>query len=75
MHVIARRLHDLSGMLSTVGDREVPFPVPHGRGAEFHHGDSPDQPGRPQQGVNKARDIFIPDLSLEAIRVKPRDFG
>ncbi|HEV7253406.1 MAG TPA: hypothetical protein VGN97_09955 [Mesorhizobium sp.] len=74
VHTIAGRLHDLSGMLGTVGDREAPFVLPHGRGDEFHHGGSPDQRGRPEQGVSKASDIFIPDLSLKVIQVKPRDF-
>jgi error-prone DNA polymerase len=37
MHIIALRLHDLSGELAQLGDREA-FPLPHGRGDEFHHG-------------------------------------
>ena len=35
---IAQRLHDLSGMLASVGERDAAFPLPHGRGDEFHHG-------------------------------------
>jgi len=74
VHIVAHRLHDLSGALASVGDREAAFPLPHGRGDEFHHC-SPGRDARdaPPRGV-KPRDIFIPDLSLEAIRVKTRDF-
>ena len=74
VHVVAHRLHDLSDALASVGDRDGSFPLPHGRGDEFQHGspghDARDQPPR---GV-KPRHIYIPDLSLEAIRVRTRDF-
>jgi len=74
VHVVAHRLYDLSDALASVGDRDGSFPVPPGRGDEFHHG-SPGNGVRdqPPRGV-KSRDIYIPDLSPEAIRVKTRDF-
>jgi hypothetical protein len=31
-------LTDLSADLAGVGDRDSDFPMPHGRGDEFHHG-------------------------------------
>ena len=74
VHVVAHRLHDLSDALAGVGDRDGSFPLPHGRGDEFHHGSpSPDPRDGPTRGV-RPRDIYIPDLSLEAIRVRTRDF-
>jgi error-prone DNA polymerase len=73
VHVVANRLHDLSALLGSVGDRGEAFPLPHGRGDEAKHGGGPDyrdlEPKSP-----KVRDIYIPDLSLEAIRVRTRDF-
>jgi len=73
VHVVATRLHDLSAMLGSVGDRGEAFPLPHGRGDEAKHGGGPDyrdlDPRPP-----KVRDIYIPDLSLEAIRLRTRDF-
>ena len=73
IHVVANRLYDLSGLLGSVGDRGEAFPLPHGRGDEAKHGGGPDyrdlNPRPP-----KVRDIYIPDLSLEAIRVRTRDF-
>ncbi len=74
VHVVAYRLYDLSDALASVGDRDGSFPLPHGRGDEFHHGSPGHDPrDQPPRGV-KPRDIYIRDLSLEAIRVKTRDF-
>ena len=74
VHVIADRLHDLSAALASVGDRDTAFPLPHGRGDEFHHGGTGQDPrDLPPRGV-KPRDIYVPDLSLEAIKVRPRNF-
>ncbi len=36
VHLVAHRLTDLSAELVSVGDREAAFPLPHGRGDEFH---------------------------------------
>src|SRR3546814_8995736 len=38
VHLVAQRLTDLSADLASVGDRDAAFPLPHGRGDEFHHG-------------------------------------
>jgi error-prone DNA polymerase len=38
VHLVANRLTDLSAELATVGERDAGFPLPHGRGDEFHHG-------------------------------------
>ena len=38
IHLIAEDLIDLSDLLRSVGDRNEPFPVPHGRGDEAKHG-------------------------------------
>ncbi|MFI0849426.1 error-prone DNA polymerase [Mesorhizobium sp. IMUNJ 23232] len=74
VHLVAHQLTDLSAELASVGSRDMAFPLPHGRGDEFHHG-SPGLDPRtlPPKGP-KARDIYIPDLHIETITVKPRDF-
>jgi error-prone DNA polymerase len=74
VHLVAHRLTDLSSALASVGDRDVTFPLPHGRGDEFHHG-SPgiDPRNLPPKGL-KTRDIYIPDLHIDTIKVKARDF-
>ena len=61
VHLIAHRLHDLSRILASVGERDVTFPLPHGRGDEFHHGspglDPRDLPPRGSRPFPKSRDL------------------
>ena len=73
VHLVARQLTDLSVPLAGVGDRDQNFPLPHGRGDEFHHGGSPDVRGLPTKGL-RTRDIYIPDLHIDSLRLKPRNF-
>ncbi|MEY9625049.1 error-prone DNA polymerase [Sinorhizobium fredii] len=73
VHLVAHRLTDLSAELASVGDRDMVFPLPHGRGDEFHHGSPvPDPRGLPKGP--RPRDIVDPYLQLDAIKVKTRDF-
>jgi error-prone DNA polymerase len=39
--MIAEHLIDLSDLLRSVGERNKPFPVPHGRGDKAKHGAGP----------------------------------
>ena len=72
VHVIAHELTDLSALLRSVGDRDAPFVVPHGRGDQVTHGGGPD----PRETLGrKPRDIYIPDLrGGPEIKVPTRDF-
>jgi error-prone DNA polymerase len=74
VHLVANQLTDMSAELAGVGERDQSFPLPHGRGDEFHHG-SPgvDSRGLPPKGL-RTRDICIPDLHIDSIKVKTRDF-
>ncbi len=73
VHVVAQQLTDLSGMLASVGRRDGPFPLPHGRGDEFHHGSPPHDPrGAPK--LAKPRNLFDGYGHIDEIRVKSRDF-
>jgi len=74
VHLVAHHLIDLSADLASVGDREAEFPLPHGRGDQVRHGGSgPDPRELPPNGL-RTRDIYIPDLHIDTIKVKPRDF-
>lgn len=74
VHLVAQRLTDLSADLAGVGKRDQPFPLPHGRGDEFHNGPStPDSRDLPPRGL-RTRDIYVPDLHLDTIKVRTRDF-
>lgn len=68
-HLVAQRLFDLSEDLSSLGERGEQFPLPHGRGDEFAHGNgAPDSQERRPKAAAPARDIFIPDLLSIASR-------
>jgi error-prone DNA polymerase len=74
VHLVANQLTDLSAELAGVVDRDDGFPLPHGRGDEFHHGSpSIDPRSLPPKGV-KPQDIYVPDLHIDSIKVKTRDF-
>ena len=70
VHVIAHHLADLSADLASVGAREAAFPLPHGRGDEFHHG----SPAPDPRGLPKARNLIDPYSHIDEIKVKTRDF-
>ncbi len=74
VHLVAHRVSDLSNALASVGGRDTTFPLPHGRGDELHHA-SPglDPRGLPPKGP-EAPDIHIPDLPIDTIKLKTRDF-
>ncbi|RUW63795.1 error-prone DNA polymerase [Mesorhizobium sp. M7A.F.Ca.US.008.03.1.1] len=74
VHLVARRILDLSAELASVGEREGSFPVPHARGDQVRNGGSgPDPRELPPKGL-RSRDIYIPDLHIDNIKVKTRDF-
>lgn len=74
VHLIAWKLFDLSDLLASVGGRDAPFPLPHGRGDEFARGpNSPDPRGSRPKGM-AARDIYIPDLHIDTLKQKSRNF-
>jgi error-prone DNA polymerase len=72
VHIVADKLIDLSNELAGIVESQEQFQLPHGRGDEFHHGgnglDPRDRPPR------KARDIYVPDLHIDNLRLKPRNF-
>ena len=71
IHVVADRLVDLSTSLGSLGGRDAKFPLPHGRGDEFARGPgSPD----PRDAKPKPRDIYIPDLHIDTLKQKTRNF-
>jgi error-prone DNA polymerase len=75
VHLVAHQLTDLSDDLASVGERDGEFPLPHGRGDQIRDGGSfsPDQRDLPPR-THQVRDIYIPDLHIDAIKVKTRDF-
>ncbi len=74
VHLIARQLEDLSGDLAALSDRDAEFKHPTGRGDEFAHGSPGGGDARDRPKPNKVRDIFIPDLHIDTLKVKSRNF-
>jgi error-prone DNA polymerase len=70
VHIVVHHLTDLSHELASIGSRECRFPLPHGRGDEFHHGSPPSDP----RGLPKPRNMPDPYLHLDEITMKPRNF-
>ena len=73
VHLVAHQLSDLSAELARISEREAAYPLPHGRGDEFRHGSPGLDPRSPPKGLTP-RDIYIPDLHMESIKVKIRNF-
>ncbi len=73
VHLVAQRLFDFSADLASLGERDSEFPVPHGRGDQVKHGSGPDPRETPKPAM-PIRDIFIPDLHIDTLKVKSRNF-
>jgi error-prone DNA polymerase len=73
VHLIAQQLFDFSSELSGLADRDETFRLPTGRGDEFAHG-SPGSPDAREQSAIKTRDIYSPDLHIDTLKVKSRNF-
>lgn len=74
VHLVAQQLFDLSADLSSLAERDGEFQLPTGRGDEFAHG-SPGAPdSRQRPGVVRSRDMFTPDLHIDNLKIKSRNF-
>ncbi|MBB4008845.1 error-prone DNA polymerase [Allorhizobium taibaishanense] len=73
VHLVVRHLEDLSSQLAGIAGRDKPFPLPHGRGDEFHHGAPPHDP-RTRLKMPPPKTLDDPYRHLDEIRVKSRDF-
>ncbi|MDR6758683.1 error-prone DNA polymerase [Mycoplana sp. BE70] len=74
VHLVAQRLFDLSADMGKLGEKDSAFPMVHGRGDELAHGNgAPDSRDR-KLGSPPARDIYIPDLHIDTLKVKSRNF-
>ncbi|GAB1584111.1 error-prone DNA polymerase [Phyllobacterium phragmitis] len=70
VHIVAHELTDFSGELASIASRQAGFPLPHGRGDEFHHG----CPGSDPRDLPKARNLVDPYRHIDSIKTKTRDF-
>ncbi|TIR17098.1 MAG: DNA polymerase [Mesorhizobium sp.] len=72
VHLVANTVTDLSAELASVGNRNEPLPLPHGRADEAHGGPAIDPRSLPK-GFRR-RDLVDPILKVDRIQKKTRDF-
>ncbi|WP_253257946.1 error-prone DNA polymerase [Sphingobium sp. SA916] len=70
VHVIAKKLVDLSPLLGSLGQRGEAFPLPYGRGDGARSGGGPD-PRDSSARQPAARDILVRDLHIDHVRERP----
>jgi error-prone DNA polymerase len=74
VHLVAHRLKDLSAELASIGSRDSTFPLPHGRGDQaVHAGGGPDPRDAPPRSF-RGRDMYVPDLLIDRLKTKSRNF-
>ncbi|MCS4243143.1 error-prone DNA polymerase [Rhizobium sp. BIGb0125] len=73
VHLVAQKLFDFSSDLANLGERNGEFPLPYGRGDQVKNGGGPDSRDNLKPAV-QARDIYIPDLHIDTLKVKSRNF-
>lgn len=73
VHLVAQQLFDLSSDLANIGARDGESPLPHGRGDQAKHGGGRETRDNPKPAV-QTRDIYIPDLHIDTLKVKSRNF-
>jgi error-prone DNA polymerase len=73
IHLIVEHVVDLTAYLKTVSGLDAPFPLTPGRGDEAKHGGhGPDS--RDPRPIATPRDIYVPDLHIDTIKLKARNF-
>jgi error-prone DNA polymerase len=75
IHVVAEHLIDQSDLLRHVGGSDEAFVISAGRGDEAVHGGGATVDSRDAKALKHAvRDIYIPDLHIDTLNVKARNF-
>jgi error-prone DNA polymerase len=72
IHLIVEHLRDLTWDLKRISGIDAPLPLAPGHGDEAKHSGSPD--GRAKPHSPKPRDIYVPDLHIDTLKLKARNF-
>ena len=73
IHVIAEHLKDMTEVLKAISGVGEPFQLAPGRGDEAKGGGGgPDS--RDPKPVVRPRDIYVPDLHIDTLKLKARNF-
>ena len=75
MHLIVEQVRDLSADLRRVSGMNEAFPLAAGRGDEAKHGGHGLDSREPKLPPPiKPRDMYVPDLHVDTLTVKARNF-
>jgi error-prone DNA polymerase len=72
-HMIVESVSDLSSDLKRVSGLDDAFPLHSGRGDDAKRGSSGEDNRDPKQ-ISRPRDMYEPDLRIEPLKVKARNF-
>jgi error-prone DNA polymerase len=73
IHLIVESVNDLSAQLKTVSGLSKAFPLSTGRGDDAKHGGSSLDSREPKPPI-KPRDNYEPDLHIDTLKVRARNF-
>jgi len=74
IHLIVEEVADLSADLKLISGLDAAFPLTAGRGDEARHGGGADD-SREAKGLKTTpRDMYVPDLHIDTLKVKARNF-
>jgi error-prone DNA polymerase len=73
IHIVVEQLRDLTADLKRLSGLDSPFPLHGGRGDDAKRGGGPD-PRDVKTAMHKPRDLYEPDLNIDTLKVKARNF-
>jgi len=71
-HLIVESTVDLTADLRTVSGLDTPFPLAAGRGDEARHSGGGDS--REPKSISKPRDMYDPNLHIDELKIRARNF-
>jgi len=74
IHLIVEEVADLSAGLKLISGLDKAFPLEAGRGDEAKHVGSGGDSREPKPPISKPRDIYVPDLHIDTLKPKARNF-
>ncbi len=74
IHLIVEEVTDLTADLRAVAGLNAPFPLASGRGDEAKGGGSGPDNRDPKPQIVRPRDMYVPDLHIDTLKIKARNF-
>jgi error-prone DNA polymerase len=73
INLIVERVLDLTNDLRTISGLDAAFPLASGRGDEAKHGGG-GLDSRESKSISKPRDMYVPDLHIDTLKLTARNF-